>query len=226
MGNPRKKCSTGKSCSATCISRGYKCEKRLSKEVNRSLTKNSEKLLSVGEHVGASVTSWKVGKVVGPLVSKYLEIHYGLASESTEKLSETIIQAAIATGLHSRHLRSGEDFVRDLLTEASAAFLGKSAHTGVDSFLSTQESREIVKQALPLLAGKFTGIGAALVGSKLPNMAQVSQIVSSRYKSDLSKIQRLFGVTSDSFSEGLKQDRIADLLGDLSILALLVSLRG
>ena len=226
MGNPRKKCTAGKSCSATCISKGFKCEKKLPSSVSDSLTRNSEKLLHLGEHVGANVTSWKVGKVIGPLVSKYLETRYGIPTETTEKLSETIVQAVVATGLHSRHLKSGEDFVRDLLTEASAAFLGKSAHTGVESFLTHQESREIVQQALPLLAGKFTGIGAAFAGSKLPKVAQISGAISRKYNSDLLKLQRLFRSSEASFSEQTSQATSAKLLGDLSLLSVLLSLNG
>jgi len=226
VGNPRKKCTAGKSCSATCISKDFKCEKKLPAPVSDSLSRNSERLLHLGEHVGANVTSWKAGKVVGPLVSKYLETRYGIPPETTEKLSETIVQAVVATGLHSRHLKSGEDFVRDLLTEASAAFLGKSAHSGVDSFLTSQESREIVQQALPLLAGKFTGIGAAFAGSKLPKVSQISSAVSRKYSADLLRLQKLFRSSEESFSEQTDQVASAKLLGDLSLLSVLLSLKG
>jgi len=177
------------------------------------------------EHIGVNVLSWKVGKTLGPMVSGFLENSYGVPRESSQMLSEALVQAVTAVGLNYKKIKSPEDLVRNLLIESSAAILGKSAHSGAEEFLSSAEGKEMLKSALPLLAGKFTGIGVAFAGSRLPSLSQLSRIVAERSQSDIQKLRGFMNPQMFNASEEKTIEDISQTLTDIFILSLLRSSR-
>lgn len=216
-----RKCVKGKACSGACVDPNEDCRKTFPPGSQPAL----KKAVHMIEHIGVNVLSWKVGKTLGPMVSGFLENSYGVPRESSQMLSEALVQAVTAVGLNYKKIKSPEDLVRNLLIESSAAILGKSAHSGAEEFLSSAEGKEMLKSALPLLAGKFTGIGVAFAGSRLPSLSQLSRIVAERSQSDIQKLRGFMNPQMFNASEEKTIEDISQTLTDIFILSLLRSSR-
>lgn len=217
----RGRCSKGKPCSAACVSRDYICRSDLATKVKDPLSKIvqgiSEKGADVADHIGKGMAAWKTGKVLGGLVSSYLESRYGIPRDLSIKLSETAIQGLTATGLDIKHLRNADEFSKKLFAELAAAFIGKTSHAGAEVFLSAKEVSTVVETALPVLAGKVSGIGTAMLANRLPTPKELLTIVQERSVVDIGKVQS-FLRPYVSFTE---MEDVAEVLGDFTILALL-----
>ena len=85
------RCSKGKPCFTACIKRDFHCRfnlaERLREPLRRIGDEISEKGVGVVDHIGKNVAAWKTGKVLGNLVSSYLESRYGVPSEASVKLA-------------------------------------------------------------------------------------------------------------------------------------------
>lgn len=217
----RGRCSKGKPCSAACINKDYKCRfnlvSRLREPLKKIAQEVNEKGADVADHIGKNVAAWKTGKVLGGLVSTYLESRYGIPRELSVKLSETAIQGLAATGLDFKHLRNTDEFSKKLFTELAAAFIGKTSHAGAEVFISAKEVSTIVESALPILAGKISGIGTSVVANKLPSPGELLSIIQERSQADLAKLQS-FLKPFTNFSE---IDEVSQVLGDITLIALL-----
>lgn len=179
-------------------------------------------------HVAEGVAAWKVGKVVGAVASQYLESKFGIDRELASKLSETFVQGTVATAiaLGKRELRSPQSAVRKALTEYAAAFLGKTAHGAAENALSSKEMAELIKTAGPVLAGKFTGIGTALAGSKLPSVTKVAEIIANRSAKDTARVARFFQSPAVNFAEEAQIDKKAvHGLVDIFLISALLSIK-
>lgn len=221
----RGRCSKGKPCSAACINRNLFCKAGLPDFLSKGLTAVRNEVESKGkdvaDHLGKNVAAWKTGKVLGGLVSSYLEGRYGIPRESSVKLAETAIQALAATGLDAKHLKNTDEFSKKLFAELAAAFIGKTSHAGAELFISAKEVSTIVETSLPILAGKVSGIGTSLLANRLPTPSELLTIVQERSRADMEKVQG-FLRPYVSFAESLNEmDKVAEVLGDVTLLALL-----
>ena len=174
----------------------------------------------IAEHGAKGVVAWKAGKVLAPAVSGYLEAHYGIPRESSARMAETVIQAVTATALEAKHIKNADNFVKKLVTETAAAYLGKAAHGGVESALETEHAKNLISTAAPILAGKVTGITTAIAGGKLPTPGQLVQGILERSREDTNKLLDMVRPKQVSFAES-DTEAIAKLLGDIAIIALL-----
>lgn len=218
MKNSEKRCSVGVSCGSTCISKSDKCKRLFSQRVGVALESLGHQLPHIGEHVGINVAAWKTGKVLGSMVSSYLETNYGIPSEASKMVAESIIQGLAATALSAKELKSSSQLANKLLSETAAAFLGKSAHQQMESALSSTQIREILKESLPILSGKVAGTSISLGGQKVPLLA--AKIIQ-RSGEDIGRLIRTFSSPSPSFSEEhLFLARLSETLGDIGLLAL------
>lgn len=177
----------------------------------------SEKGAGVADHIGKNVAAWKTGKVLGGLVSSYLESRYGIPRDLSIKLSETAIQGLAATGLDIKHIKNADDFSKKLFAELAAAFIGKTSHAGAELFISAKEVSTIVETSLPILAGKVSGIGTSILANKLPTPGELLATVQQRSQADIAKLQS-FVKPYANFAE---MDDIAEILGDFTLVALL-----
>lgn len=216
----RGRCSKGKPCSSACINRDYLCRfdlvSRLKEPLNRISKEVSEKGADVADHIGKNVAAWKTGKVLGGLVSSYLESRYGIPRDLSIKLSETAIQGLAATGLDAKHLRNADEFSKKLFAELAAAFIGKTSHAGAELFISAKEVSTIVETALPVLAGKISGIGTSMLANKLPTPKEILSIVQERSAADTNRLLAFLRPYTNFAEIG----EVAEVLGDLTILAL------
>lgn len=225
MGN-KGRCFKGKPCSAACIRRDFHCRADfpnfLTKGLKSLRDEVSSKGVDVADHIGKNVAAWKTGKVLGGLVSSYLESTYGIPRELSTKLSETAIQGLAATGLDLKHLKNTDEVAKKLFTELAAAFIGKTSHSGAEMFISAKEVSTIVETAMPVLAGKFSGIATSLLANKLPTPSELVSIVKERSKEDMARVQ-FFLRPYVSFSEGPRGNmaEVAQILGDMVLLVLL-----
>jgi hypothetical protein len=225
-----RECPKGKPCLATCISRSYVCKADFPNPVGNLLGKAKRFVEKEGghlaDHLGKNVAAWKVGKTLGGLVSSYLESRYGIPREMSGKISETVIQGLAATGLDIKNLRNVDEVAKKLFTEMAAAFVGKTSHTGVETIVSAKELSATLESALPILAGKITGIGTSMLSNKLPTPREALNIITSRSKEDIEKIKNLLTrSTQENFSEFSSEEKMAEFLGDFSLIVLL-SLKG
>lgn len=185
------------------------------------LSKAGHRLPHLVEHVGVNVAAWKTGKVLGSMVSSYLESRYGIPTEISKVASESVIQGLAATALSAKDLGSAAKIANSLLTETAAAFIGKSAHQQAENALSSTEMREILKGALPVLSGKVAGTTISLGGQRLPSLAALAEKVIQRSGEDLGRIIKGINPASLPFSEeetSLKM--ISEVLGDIGLLTL------
>lgn len=182
----------------------------------------------IAAHVAEGMAAWKAGKVVGAIAGQYMESAFGIDRELATKLSETFVQGTVATAiaLGKKEIRDPQSAVRKALTEYSAAFLGKTAHGAAENALSSREMAELVKSAGPVLAGKFTGIGTAIAGSKLPSAAQVADMIAKRSAEDTAKLMAFFRSPAVNFAEGTEVDREAvEALVDVFMTAAILSIK-
>lgn len=220
--NPfRKRCTKGKPCSAACIQKSDICQVELSdgpqnliRRANDYIRANSKTL---ADHVGKGAAAWKTGKVLGTAISSYLESRYGIPRETSIKLAETAVQGIMATALDFKHLGNGGDLARKLTTELAAAFIGKTSHAGMEGFLSTKEIESTLNTALPVLAGKVSGLGTAIAASKVPSPAKLARLIVERSESDILKLKQLIKPNELKFEESTFP---IDTLGDITLIAL------
>lgn len=227
IGGGRKRCVKGKSCSATCIDSRETCLVELPEPVQGSLGKVRDYLAKHGagiaEHGAKGVLAWKTGKILAPAVTGYLESHYGIPREMSSRMTETVIQAAMATALEAKHLRSADTFLKKLLTETAAAYLGKAAHGGIEHALSSQELRPVIQQAAPILAGKVTGIATAFAGGKIPSPGEMAKIFADRAREDTQKLIGMVRPQTVGFAEEEDSTEIAKLLADVAVASIILS---
>jgi len=227
VGGGRKRCIKGKSCSSACIAGNKLCLVDFPEPVQTPLSKLRRFVQSHGKevatHAAKGVVAWKAGKVLAPAVSGYLETHYGIPRESSNRLAETVIQAVASTALDAKHLRNADAFIQKLLTETAAAYLGKAAHQGVESALSTEQARQWIQQTMPILAGKVTGITTAVAGGKVPSPGELTRIIVERSQNDSQKL--LNAIRSQfSYAEDLNESgKLEELLADIAIASLLLT---
>lgn len=196
-----------KECGASAIPDWKKCKKDVVKHT--------------AGHLAQSVVAWKTGKVLGQMVSSALESHYGIPREASEKLSESLIQALAGTVLERKHIHDVDDFFKKLAVEFSAAFIGKTAHQGAESALTSAGIESSIERALPILAGKFAGISTAIAGGKVPSPVQTGRLLLERSRNDTAKLLRsLRSAPVANFSEDLPS---GEYLADLALLLVLVS---
>jgi len=226
VGGGRKRCVKGKSCSATCIAGDETCLVEFPDPVQGPLGKVRQFVqnngMHIAEHVGHGMAGWKTGKVVAPLVSGYLESHYGIPRESSAKLTEAVIQAATTTALNMKHIKSADQFLKNLLVEGAAAYLGKLAHGGMETAMESNEARRIMQTAAPILAGKVTGVAAAFAGGKMPTPGEMAKIIAERSSQDISKLVNMIRPGSADFAEE-DLSEIAALLADVAVASLILS---
>lgn len=226
MSRRRIRCRFGKSCSKSCIRRKYVCRKEFPKDTDSSVSRIRgflrKESASIADHIGKNVAAWKAGKVLGQAVSAYLESQYGISRELSSRLSETVVQGLVATGLDSANLKSGGELMKKLLIETTAAFIGKSSHTGVERFVSAKEVNSMIETALPAIAGKVSGFGVAAVAGKIPSPAEIGSLIRKRSAQDVDKLKRFISPLASNFGE---LEDVSSLLGDLSVL-LAIALRG
>lgn len=179
-------------------------------------------------HVAEGMAAWKAGKVVGAIAGQYLESAFGVDREVATKLSETFVQGTVATAiaLSKKELNDPQSVVRKALTEYSAAFLGKTAHGTAENALSSKEMAEVIKTTLPILAGKFTGIGTAIAGSKLPSAAKVAEMIAKRSAEDTARLAAFFRSPALNFAEESDVDREAvESLVDLFMISAVLTIK-
>ena len=198
-----------KQCGASAIPDDKKCHKKV-----------IERAGHVAEHVGKGVAAWKVGKVLGSATAGYLESHFGIPREQSQLLAETIIQAATMTALEAKHLKTVDEWAKKLITEGAAAFLGKTAHGGVEHIVEAHEARQIIQQAAPLLAGKFTGIGTAMAGGKLPGPGALARMVAERSAHDTKLLMDFFMHRTPAYAE---ETGAARVMAELAIMSLMTA---
>lgn len=219
-----RQCLSGKPCGSSCIHKSRKCRKNLTESAQTSLSRARSFLSNLPElleHAGSTVAAWKTGKVIAPVVSKYLESAYNIPSEASLMLAETVIQGVTATALSARHLKNREDFVEKLLVETSAAFIGKTAHKGTENAIETAEIRDYLKVAVPLIAGKLSGIGVTLAGSRLSQAREIAKGLVSRSKEDTQKLLTSAQSLTRNFAEPPTiEPGMIRLLGDIAAASL------
>jgi hypothetical protein len=220
-----KRCGKGTPCGGTCIARGRKCKVELHPKAQTAMGKLRDYVKKHGahtaEHVGKGVVAWKTGKVLGTAVSGYLESHYGIPREASQKMAETVIQAATMTALEAKHLKSVDAFAKKLIVEGAAAFLGKTAHGGVEHIMDAMEAKQILQIAAPTLAGKVTGIGTAIAGGKAPTPGALAKGITERAVADTRKLMDMFGRRQVAFAESTGGE--AKVLADIAVAALMVA---
>ena len=113
-----------------------------------------------GIHLAENIASWKVGKVVGGAIAG-VAISHGANPEAAKLLAETGIQALTATAISLRDpaKRKPRDVAAKFVAEAGAAFVGKTAHGGMESAAASLGASAKVESIAALLAGKTGGIG-------------------------------------------------------------------
>lgn len=220
-----RNCPIGKACSATCINRHLVCRVEIPKPLTSVIGNTKDFIKREGghlaDHLGKNVVAWKAGKVLGGLVSSYLEGQYGIPREISAKLAETAIQGLANTGLDIKNVRNKEELVKKLVTEMAAAFIGKSAHSGAETFISAKEMSASLETALPILAGKFSGLGTALLASKAPSIREITTLIADRSDKDIGKIRQfLTNPLSRNFSE--PGEGVEEIVGDIVLLSLMV----
>lgn len=141
------------------------------------------------DHLGESVVSWKVGKVLGGAIHAVAAQH-GIDSEHAAIAAETIVQAATATALHAiKQQRSGKLDPREtaayFVAQAAAAYGGKYAHHGADLAVQSFHVEGMMHTLAPLLAGKTTGIGTVTVANKTGLNQRIVDAVVAKGRHDL-----------------------------------------
>lgn len=196
-----------KECGASAIPDWKRCKK--------------EVVRHTAEHVAQGVAAWKTGKVLGSAISGALETHYGIPREVSSKLSESVVQAIASTALSAKHLKDVDDVLKKVSVEFLAAFIGKTAHQGTENFLSSQSVQQSLEHALPILSGKFAGIGTSFAGGKVPSAAQLGKMILQRSQADSARLFSIIqGAKVPSFSENFPSEAY---LADMSVLLLLAA---
>lgn len=175
----------------------------------------------IAEHGAKGVVAWKAGKVLAPAVSGFLESHYGIPREASAKMAETVIQAVTATALEAKNIKNADTFLRKLIAETAAAYLGKTAHGGVETALDTIEAAKYVQIAAPVLAGKVTGITTATLGGKMPTPGEIVRGVIKRSREDTNKLLDMVRPKQVAYAEE-DLDGIVELLADIAVAALVL----
>lgn len=224
-----RNCDKGKPCLAACIRKSFICWADLADSISNLTGKTRDYVKKEGghvaDHIGKNVAAWKTGKVLGGLISGYLESRYNIPREISIKLAETAVQGLAATGLDIKNLKSNDALLKKLFAETAAAFVGKTSHTGVETIVSAKEMSATLESILPMLAGKVSGLGTALLSNKLPTPKETLEIISSRSKEDIDKIRNFLEnqkVLNFSDSSNIK---IEEIIGDITLMVL-VSLMG
>jgi hypothetical protein len=192
----------------------------LIRKAQEYISANSKEL---ADHVGKGAAAWKTGKILGNAISSYLEGRYGIPREVSVKLAETAVQGVMATALDFKHLKDSGEFARKLTTEIAAAFIGKTSHSGMEGFLESKEIESALNAALPILAGKISGLGTAVAASKIPSPKTLINKAIERSKEDIEKVRQFVRPGQMRFSESGPP---LDILGDLTLIALYTALRG
>lgn len=219
-----KNCPIGKACSAACINRHLVCRVELSKPLS-SVVGNAKSFISdkgghLADHLGKNIVAWKTGKVLGGLISGYLESRYNIPREISIKLAETAVQGLANTGLDIKNVSTKGELAKKLVTEIAAAFVGKSAHSGAETFVSAKEMSASLEAALPVLAGKFSGLSTSLLANKLPTMKEVVSMVSERSERDINTVRQFLKKSATTnFSEVGR--KLEEVIGDITLLTLL-----
>lgn len=173
------------------------------------------------EHLAQAMAAWKTGKVLGSVISGALESRYGVPREVSSKVAESAVQALTATALSAKQLRDADDVLKKVVLEFSAAFVGKAAHEGAENFLASANVQASLERALPILAGKFAGLGTAFAGGKVPSATAMAKMVMERSRADTGKLVGLIrGAKFANFSESVPSE---EFMADLSMLLLLRS---
>lgn len=221
MDSKDSNCSKGKPCSATCIQRLKVCRvefpsapQSFVSKARDSITAHSKEL---ADHIGKGVAAWKAGKLLGAAISAYLENRYGIPRETSIKLAETAVQGVTAAALDLKNIKNIDQFSKKLFSEIAAAFVGKTAHAGAESYLASKEIETTLNTVLPVLAGKLSGIGTAVTASKIPNPRELFNQLATRSSADIDKLRKLVNPPKLNFEEPTFP---TDYLGDLTILAL------
>lgn len=214
----------GKSCAAACINRNLICEIELLGQFQPHFNKLRESVNDHGshlaDHLGKNVAAWKTGKALGLAVSSYLESRFGIPREISLKLSETAVQGLAAAVLDAKNLKTPAQVAKKLVTEMTAALVGKTSHTGAEEFITAREVEGTLSVALPMLAGKFSGLGTALALNKVPSPRRLYDAVVERSGNDLNRVKDWMNPSQVKFAEAPTP---ADILGDLILLALYAS---
>jgi hypothetical protein len=217
-----KRCEIGNSCGSACISRGKECKRTLSVKISTDLSKVKEELPHLLGHVATGVVAWKTGKVLGTMVSSYLESQYGIPKEASKLASESVIQGLTATALSSKEIKGIKSLATTLLSETAAAVLGKTAHMEAEDALASTELREIIKETIPILSGKITGVSVSMGGKKLPEAAGLASKLVQNSRDNVLRLFQSIRTSSPSFSEEtLDLKGISEFLGDMAVLSLL-----
>lgn len=224
-----RNCSKGKPCLATCIRRSFICLSDLKDSVSGLMVKTRGYIKEEGghlaDHIGKNVAAWKTGKVLGGLISGYLESRYNIPREISIKIAETAVQGLAATGLDIKNLKSNDELLKKLFAETAAAFVGKTSHTGVETIISAKEMSVTMGSALPILAGKISGLGTALISNKLPTPKEALDIISSRSKKDIELIRNLLEGKGVLNFSGTYEETLGEILGDITLL-IIISMMG
>jgi hypothetical protein len=216
---------TGKPCGGSYISQAYECRVGAGPEPEKKKHGIGETVKHQGAHLAQSVAAWEVGKVVGGMASQYLESQYGIPAESSKLLAETMVQGTAATALAVATKDVGKkQFLRRAMTEYAAAFLGKSAHGGVETAMSSIQSRAIVEQGAPLIAGKATGLSTAIAGAKVPTVAKMTSTVVSKASEDTMKTIGFLKTHMPhlNFAEVVVDREVVEFLTDIFVLTGLI----
>jgi len=148
------------------------------------------------DHLGESVVSWKVGKVVGGAIAQ-MAIASGADPLHGQIISEAVVQAGTATTLHHiKQKRRGEASLPDtaayFVAQIGAAMLGKYAHHGAEHMLEATGAEHMYQSMGALFAGKGAGIGTVAAANKSGlHHALVSHVVE-RSQHDLRFLEKVF----------------------------------
>jgi hypothetical protein len=179
-----------------------------------------------GIHLAENIAAWKVGKVVGGAIAGVAASH-GANPEAARLLAETGIQALTATAISliDPSKRKPRDVAAKLVAEAGAAFVGKTAHGGMESAAASLGASAKVESIAALLAGKTGGIGTN-VGLVRSGAADKAGAWLTERGKRLQRFYKLAGSRNDSaihfdnLSPG-DSSQLATLLYELSVYALL-----
>lgn len=179
--------------------------------------------LHTADHLGESVVSWKVGKLLGGPIGAIASAA-GYDAVQSKIIAETAVQAATATAIHAiKEQRSGTlrpvELGAYFLTQSSAAFLGKQAHHGVEEMAEAMHLQEVAHFMAPLLAGKITGISTVAAANKTGIYQKAFDMVVEKGKHDVTLLSKFFG----GFGKSADDSAIAQLLFDLTEAAIAIA---
>lgn len=179
-----------------------------------------------GIHLAENIAAWKVGKVVGGAISA-VAVSHGANPEAAKLLAETGIQALTATALSLRDpsKRKPRDVAAKFVAEAGAAFIGKTAHGGMESAAAALGASAKVEAIAALISGKAGGIGTNVALTRSGTADRAGKWLTDRGRK-LQQFYRLAGsrrdsaIRLDNLSPG-DAEQLAELLYELSAYAML-----